>query len=95
MKKAMLFLFVLVVAGMFISCATITTPVSATSNTMGSKVGVATGTTILRLFGKDTGSSIQAAAANGGITKISSVDFSYNPGIMGFVQTYTCTVTGE
>ncbi|MDC7240807.1 MAG: TRL domain-containing protein [Spirochaetales bacterium] len=95
MKKLALLCLVLLVSGLFFSCATITTPVSATSNTMGSKVGVAEGSTFLGFFGSDTGTSIQAAAANGGITEISSVDFSYNPGILGIVQKYTCTVTGE
>ncbi len=95
MKKLTLLCLTLICSGMLFSCATITTPVSATSNTMGSKVGVAEGTTILNFFGGDTGTSIQAAAANGGITEISSVDFSYNPGILGIVQKYTCTVTGE
>lgn len=95
MKKIAIIALVLLFSGMLFSCATYTIPVSATSNEMGTKVGVAQGSTILRAFGGDTGSSIQQAAANGGITKISSVDFSYNDGIFGIFQTYTCTVTGE
>ena len=95
MKKLITMVFVIMISVVMFSCATITVPVSATSNEMGSKVGVATGTTILQVFGDDTNTSIQAAAANGGITKISSVDFSYNPGILGIINTYTCTVTGE
>lgn len=95
MKKISLFVLVMICAATLFSCATITTPVSATSNEMGSKVGVASGKTFLSIFGGDTNSSIQEAAKNGGITKVSSVDFSYNPGILGIVQSYTCTVTGE
>lgn len=95
MKKIALVLLVLFVGLMAMSCATYTIPVAATSNDMGSKVGVAEGTTILGVFGGDTETGIQQAAANGGITKISSVDFSVNPGILNIIQTYTCTVTGE
>lgn len=93
--KKVLTLFVVLLTFMLVSCATITTPVSATSNTMGSKVGVAKGRTFLSFFGGDTETSIQQAAANGGITEISSVDFSFNPGFLFIIQTYTCTVTGE
>ncbi len=95
MRKLKFFALALALSMVLFSCATFTFPVSATSNEMGSKVGVATGVTYLSMFGDDTNTSIQAAAANGGITKISSVDFSYNPGILGIIQTYTCTVTGE
>ncbi len=95
MKKVLLFAVIAMVLGMLVSCATYTVPISATSNSVGSKVGVATGKTILGYFGSDTESGIRQAAANGGITKISTVDFSFNMGILGIVQKYTCTVTGE
>lgn len=95
MKKVSIVLLVVLIGLFAMSCATYTMPISATSNEMGSKVGVATGQTFLGYFGADTETGIQQAAANGGITKISSVDFSFNVGILGFVQTYTCTVTGE
>ena len=95
MKKTALVLVVLFALMMVMSCATYTIPVSATSNDMGSKVGVAEGSTLFGFIGGDTETGIQQAAANGGISKISSVDFSYNPGILGISQTYTCTVTGE
>lgn len=95
MKKTALLLLVVFALMMVMSCATYTIPVSATSNAMGSKVGVAEGTTILGVFGTDTETGIQQAAANGGISKVSSVDFSFNPGILGIFQNYTCTVTGE
>jgi len=39
-------------------------------------------------------SGIQQAAKNGGITKISTVDFKVTD-ILGLYQTYTCTITGE
>ena len=95
MRKVTMILLIILIGLAAMSCATYTIPVAATSNTMGSKVGVATGVTYLGYFGEDTQTGIQQAAANGGITNISSVDFSFNMGILGIVQTYTCTVTGE
>ncbi len=95
MKKVLFISLVVMVLGMLVSCVTYTLPVSATGNPVGSKVGVATGSSVLGIFGSDTESGIRQAAANGGITKISTVDFSFNYGILGFVQKYTCTVTGE
>jgi len=75
------------------SCA-LTVPVSATSNPLGSKVGTSTGSGFLGalIFSPDTG--IHQAAKNGGITKISTVDFK-TTNVLGILQTYTCTVTGE
>ena len=48
-------------------------PVGATSNTAGTKMGQATSTGIICVATGD--SSIKTAAANGGITKISHVDY--------------------
>lgn len=75
------------------SCS-LTLPVSATSNPLGSKVGQASGTCFLYTlcFGADA--SIQAAAKNGGITKISTVDLQ-TKNLLGIVVTYKCIVTGE
>lgn len=75
------------------SCA-MTVPVAATSNPIGSKVGTSTGSGFLGvlIFSPDTG--IQQAAKNGGISKISTVDFKWT-NMLGILQTYTCTVTGE
>ncbi|MBI3259380.1 MAG: hypothetical protein HYZ54_07915 [Ignavibacteriae bacterium] len=75
------------------SCA-ITYPVSATSNPLGSKVGVSSGMGILGAIVLSPDSGIQQAAKNGGITKISTVDFKVT-NILGIYQTYTCTITGE
>lgn len=75
------------------SCSSVT-PLCATSNPVGKKVGEATGTYlfgILPLGGAD--SSIQSAAKNGGISKISTVDVKRSEGI--FTIKITTIVTGE
>jgi len=75
------------------SCS-LTLPVSATGNDLGSKVGTASGTCFLYqlCFGADA--SVATAAKNGGITKISTVDLT-TKNVLGIIVTYTCTVTGE
>ena len=77
-----------------LSSCSLTQPVSASSNPVGSKVGTATGTCFLGYlcFGADA--SIQSAAKNGGITKVSTVDLKTN-NLLGIIVTYTCIVTGE
>jgi hypothetical protein len=77
-----------------VGCATITSPVVATTNPVGSKVGQASGKIWLGVFGSaDAG--IQAAARNGGITTISTVDFTQKLGILGLWVEYEAIVTGE
>ncbi|MBS1536901.1 MAG: hypothetical protein JST20_04055 [Bacteroidetes bacterium] len=83
---------VIIIAGLS-SCA-MTVPVSATSNPLGSKVGTSTGMGILMGIRLSPDTGIHQAAKNGGITKISTVDFKMTD-ILGIYQTYTCTVTGE
>jgi len=61
-------------------------PVAATGNSGGAKMGQASS---MGIFGFATGdSSIKTAAANGGITKISHVDYH----ISGFLGIYAKTV---
>ena len=90
MKKLMSALIV----GAFLTSCSITVPVSATSNELGSKTGTATGTCYLSqlCFGADA--SIATAARNGGITKISTVDLKTS-NILGLIVRYECIVTGE
>jgi hypothetical protein len=77
-----------------VGCATVTQPVAATTSPVGSKVGHASGKIWLGMFGSaDAG--IQAAAQNGGITKISTVDFTKKLGILGLWVEYEAIVTGE
>jgi hypothetical protein len=73
-----------------------TVPVAATSNPVGSKVGTASTTRILGVLFPDGGdASIQTAARNGGITKISTVDFRTNIVFFSFVIKHETIVTGE
>ena len=78
---------------LFASCSSVS-PVCATSNSLGSKVGEASGTFLffaLPMGGADY--SIQAAARKGGISKISTVDVKTTLGL--FTVKYTTIVTGE
>jgi hypothetical protein len=67
-------------------------PVGATGNASGSKVGQASSTGIICVATGD--SSIKAAAANGGITKISHVDY-HTTSVLGLYAKTTVTVYGE
>lgn len=93
LKKLKLVFAILVTAGLMASCS-LTLPVNATSNAVGSKVGKASGTGYLGIlfFGADA--SIQTAAKNGGITKISTVDLTQK-NVLGIIYTFETTVTGE
>ena len=85
---------VAIVATMSLTSCSMTMPVAATSNPVGSKVGRASGNSYLYLlyFGLDA--SIQTAAKNGGITKISTVDIKRSD-ILGLIQTHEVIITGE
>lgn len=75
------------------SCA-MTTPITATSNPVGNKCGVAKTTSILTFFGGSADCGINKAAKNGGITRISHVD-SYTKSYLGLVTIYGVRVYGE
>jgi hypothetical protein len=69
--------------------------IEPTNNSVGSKVGEASGTLILGgAFGGTVDASLQTAAANAGITRIATVDERVHT-ILGIVTTYTTIVTGE
>ncbi len=78
---------------MMSSCA-ITLPVNATSNEVGTKVGTAKAEGFLSVLFFDQDASIQAAAKNGGIRKISTVDIKHTS-ILGLYVTYETIVTGK
>ena len=67
-------------------------PILATSHPAGSKMGQASSTGIICVATGD--SSIKAAAANGGITKISHVDY-HTTAVLGVYAKTTVTVYGE
>ena len=78
---------------MFASCS-ITLPVSATSNAVGSKVGKSKGNCYLGALCFGVDASIQSAAKNGGISKISTVDYTQK-NLLNLIITHETTVTGE
>ena len=90
MKK----LFLLMTFSFLISSCAVTLPVNATSNEVGSKVGMSKATGYLNLIWLDQDASIQKAAKQGGITKISTVDLKQT-NLLGIIQTYECIVTGN
>ena len=71
----------------------VTEGVTATSNNVGSKVGTASATNILGLFATGD-ASINAAASNGGIKKISHID-AHKKSILGIICNYEVFVYGE
>lgn len=73
MKKIFKLGIACVIATCAISCAS-TRPITATSNAVGNKVGVAKATKVLSIFGGKDDVGINSAAKNGGITRISHVD---------------------
>ncbi len=77
------------------SCANpvIITPVAATSNAVGAKVGEAKGFLLFDAIAFDVDVSIKTAAANGGITAVSTVDIKREKVMFG--TEITCIVTGE
>ena len=83
----------IVVAAVMSSCA-VTMPVNATSNAIGSKVGKAKATGYLGVLFFNQDASIQSAAKNGGITKVSTVDVKVT-NLLGLVVGYETIVTGE
>jgi hypothetical protein len=91
-KTPAMFFFALLTAAMLSAC-TIVTPVAVSSNPIGPKVGQASSTIILGIisFGD---ASIQKAAKNAGITKVSTVDMQTS-NYLGIVVIYNVIVTGE
>lgn len=67
-------------------------PILATGNTGASKVGQATSTGVICVATGD--SSLKAACANGGITKISHADYHVKS-VLGLYVESTVTVYGE
>lgn len=94
MKKVILNLAAAVVVAGALSSCSLTLPVAATSNPVGSKVGTAKGTGFLGVlfFGADA--SIKTAAKNGGISKISTVDVKMS-NLLNLIVSYETIVTGE
>ena len=93
MKKIVLLSLTLLLVLAITSCA-YNRPIAATSNPIGSKVGTYTQIGILYfppLYNDD--SAILKAAENGGITKISTVDYNVRWKVLFYE--YETVVTGE
>lgn len=90
MKKLAIILTCLVVT-LSTSCNVMYPPISTTASAV--KTGEATGTAWFGVFFKNIDVSITAAAKNGGISKIATVDHSIKIGI--FRTRYITRVTGE
>lgn len=93
MKNAKKLLLGLGVVTILSSCS-ITLPVGATSNAVGSKVGESSGNCYLGFLCFGVDASIQSAAKDGKISKISTVDYN-NKNILGLIITHKTIVTGE
>ena len=94
MKKLKFFTLLAAIGAVafFTSCS-MTLPVNATSNEVGTKVGTSSGKVWFGIFYKDVDASIKSAAKKGRISKISTVDFKVSNKVI-FME-YTCIVTGE
>lgn len=93
LKKLKTVVALVALAGLMSSCA-VTLPVNATSNPLGSKVGKSKAVGFLGVIYLNQDASIRAAAMNGGITKISTVDVK-KESILGLVVSMETIVTGE
>ena len=97
MKKTFKTLAVVAACALASSCATISTPVTATTNPLGSKCGEAKST--LYLFGlwssKGAENGIDKAAKSAGITKISHVDSYTKTYCLGIIIQQITKVYGE
>ncbi|MBN2662901.1 MAG: TRL-like family protein [Bacteroidales bacterium] len=82
------------VGAMLLTSCSIVVPVAATSNPVGTKVGTSKATVYLGFLALDQDASIQTAAKNGGIKKISTVDMKQG-NVLGLIWTYETIVTGE
>jgi hypothetical protein len=92
-KKITTFVMMVAIAAVMSSCS-LTLPVNATSNPVGNKVGTAKATGYLGILFFDQDASIRAAAKNGGITRISTVDIKQT-NILNLIITFETIVTGE
>ncbi len=93
MKRNRSFLVVGLFALLSYGCA-ITMPIGATANEIGDKVGTSSATCYFYTLCFDQDASIQAAAKNGGITKIATIDIK-TKNILGIIVTYETIVTGQ
>jgi hypothetical protein len=94
MKKLITVIGCLVMAVTLVSCATYPIPITATGNDLGPRRGVSTGKIYFGLWGDASTANIPAAAEDGNIKKISTVEVQVE-NVLGVVQIISCVVTGE
>jgi hypothetical protein len=92
MKSKLLLVTVVSALAMVLSGCAIGGALNYTDNPVGSKVGKACAKNTLGLFATGD-ASIAAAAKNGGITQVATVDVVSEPGL--FVGQFCTIVTGE
>ena len=97
MKFTLKALAAVAVCALVSSCATISKPVTATTNPVGSKCGVAKSTLYLGGLWSSKGdeNGIDKAAKEAGITKISHVDSYVKSYFFGVVEEQITKVYGE
>ena len=96
MKFTLKALVAVAVCALVSSCATISRPVTATTNPLGSKCGVAKSTVYLGLWSsKGEENGIDKAAKEAGITKISHVDSYAKTYLFGLWIEQVTKVYGE
>jgi hypothetical protein len=97
MKAKFKFLAAIAICAMISSCATVSNPVTATTNPFGSKCGVAESTLYLGGLWSSKGeeNGIDKAAKSAGITKISHVDSYTKNYCLGLVIKQITKVYGE
>ena len=97
MKLTLKALAAVAVCALMSSCATITNPVTATTNPLGSKCGVTKSTIYLGGLWSSNGeeNGIDQAAKRAGITKISHVDSYVKSYFFGIVEEQIIKVYGE
>jgi len=91
MKK--IFIYIGIIGAIALSSCSSTYPGIATSNTIGSKTGVAERRVFLGLAFGHTDLGIATAAKKGGIAKVATVDVCVKHGLIS--TTYKVVVTGE
>ncbi|NDC42061.1 MAG: hypothetical protein EBZ77_11010 [Chitinophagia bacterium] len=94
LKATVKALSIAAVASVMFSSCTIIMPVAATSNNVGSKHGTAKATTLFGFIHIAPDASIESAAKNGGISRISTVDMK-TTNYLGIVIFQETIVTGE
>ncbi len=94
MKILLKAVVLLMLVGALFSCASLNMPVGATSNEIGPLVGQSSGTIWFGMFG-NVDAGVRAAAQDGRIVNISTVDFEAKSVLFGLGTKFTCTVTGK